>query len=458
MRQRMVELILSTDMGSHFDSISKFRVRRRSSEFDYFNDLEDFWLVLRMCIKAADLSHALVDWYQHVDWSLRVAEEFYQQGKHEANMFLPVSPLCDRGTHGDFAKSQKGFIEFVVQPLIKEIEELDAGDDFSFECSRSMLYNKFKWEEMAASGQTVPIPDNIRSRPTMKITPAKVLQREVFKAMHNLETKINVGQLPSEILQGTSAPHTDEEETSNTGALDSAAWEGSFGPTDENFAPVDDSFVPLSESVDEKNKSEEQEAEALQAEESDGYEDLEEEEYVEEEPIDGDDEEAAPYEPPETVHESEIGEDEIQKSTEDVPSTFSSDEEKLERLQQGVSFVSVKQSKPKQRNSVDTSASSSVRQHDARLEAQGDSTTQGTDATPALTKTFSASRDSEPSLDSHHPYAELAETLEQSYDQKHIFSGRGSEQTPATDISIAHKQTPDAAFSQLIECQLRDDP
>lgn len=35
--------------------------------------------VIRMCLKCADLSHALVDWNQHFDWSLRVAEEFYQQ-------------------------------------------------------------------------------------------------------------------------------------------------------------------------------------------------------------------------------------------------------------------------------------------------------------------------------------------------------------------------------------------
>lgn len=43
MRQRIIELILATDMGSHFDSISKFRIRRKSTEFDYLGDVEDFW-------------------------------------------------------------------------------------------------------------------------------------------------------------------------------------------------------------------------------------------------------------------------------------------------------------------------------------------------------------------------------------------------------------------------------
>jgi hypothetical protein len=32
-----------------------------------------------MCLKCADLGHTMVDWDQHIDWSLRVVEEFYQQ-------------------------------------------------------------------------------------------------------------------------------------------------------------------------------------------------------------------------------------------------------------------------------------------------------------------------------------------------------------------------------------------
>lgn len=85
-----------------------------------------------MCIKVADLSHAMVDWYQHVDWSLKVVEEFYQQGKHEADLLLPVSPLCDRSTHGDFAKSQKGFIEFVVQVRFFNKKTFGFSSPFNF--------------------------------------------------------------------------------------------------------------------------------------------------------------------------------------------------------------------------------------------------------------------------------------------------------------------------------------
>lgn len=34
-----------------------------------------------MCIKAADLGHAVLPLEQHANWSLRVLEEFYQQVK-----------------------------------------------------------------------------------------------------------------------------------------------------------------------------------------------------------------------------------------------------------------------------------------------------------------------------------------------------------------------------------------
>lgn len=38
---------------------------------------------------------------------------------------MPISPLCDPEKHADMAKSQNGFLEFVVKPLLKEIEEIE---------------------------------------------------------------------------------------------------------------------------------------------------------------------------------------------------------------------------------------------------------------------------------------------------------------------------------------------
>eukprot|EP00918_Siedleckia_nematoides_P028700 GHVU01061782.1.p4 GENE.GHVU01061782.1~~GHVU01061782.1.p4 ORF type:complete len:103 (+),score=6.66 GHVU01061782.1:1097-1405(+) len=39
----------------------------------------------------------------------------FLQGEIEEKLGLPISPLCDRKAHLNMAKSQCGFIEFVVQ-------------------------------------------------------------------------------------------------------------------------------------------------------------------------------------------------------------------------------------------------------------------------------------------------------------------------------------------------------
>ncbi|KYF39820.1 3'5'-cyclic nucleotide phosphodiesterase domain-containing protein [Toxoplasma gondii ARI] len=81
-RNRMIDLILATDMKMHFEMVSKFRLRRNSPDFCRTND-DDVWMLLRMCIKGGDLSHGLLSWDSHVSWSYRAASEFYEQGDLE---------------------------------------------------------------------------------------------------------------------------------------------------------------------------------------------------------------------------------------------------------------------------------------------------------------------------------------------------------------------------------------
>ncbi|KAL8270910.1 hypothetical protein Esti_005164 [Eimeria stiedai] len=154
-RQNLIACILATDMKQHFESISRFRVRRNSPEFSYSKKQEDLWLVARMCVKVADIGHSSVQWAQHFQWSCRMVEEFYQQGEEELARGLPISPLCDPEKHADMAKSQNGFLEFVVKPLLKEIEEIEPFAHIRNTVSKQLAYNTSKWQILQEGGQPI---------------------------------------------------------------------------------------------------------------------------------------------------------------------------------------------------------------------------------------------------------------------------------------------------------------
>lgn len=48
------------------------------------------------------------------------------QGDMEVRLGLPVSPFGDREKHGELAKGQTAFLTFVVEPLLRELEALEA--------------------------------------------------------------------------------------------------------------------------------------------------------------------------------------------------------------------------------------------------------------------------------------------------------------------------------------------
>lgn len=58
----------------------------------------------------------------HVQWTHRIAEEFYEQGDDEARLGLPVSPFMDR-KHPQLAKLQESFINHLVAPLCNSYAE-----------------------------------------------------------------------------------------------------------------------------------------------------------------------------------------------------------------------------------------------------------------------------------------------------------------------------------------------
>lgn len=162
-RKAVITLILATDMAQHFTLVSRFRTRRNAESFS-LTDFEDRWSALRICMKSADLAHAFVEWDKHLDWSYRICEEFYEQGDLEVKLHRPVSPLCNRSEMKDYAKSQSGFLNFVVAPLSSELATLEAEafiPDRSLTLGALLQQNKDRWN--SCKDDVFEIPQRIQS-------------------------------------------------------------------------------------------------------------------------------------------------------------------------------------------------------------------------------------------------------------------------------------------------------
>uniref|UniRef100_A0A1I7VEE9 Phosphodiesterase n=1 Tax=Loa loa TaxID=7209 RepID=A0A1I7VEE9_LOALO len=111
LRNLLIEIVLATDMSSHFAQIKTMKAMLSSPEGI------DKTKAICLIVHACDISHASKPWELHSRWTEGVLEEFFRQGDLEASMGLPYSPLCDRNTV-HVADSQIGFIDFIVEPTM----------------------------------------------------------------------------------------------------------------------------------------------------------------------------------------------------------------------------------------------------------------------------------------------------------------------------------------------------
>ncbi|OZC08947.1 Calcium/calmodulin-dependent 3',5'-cyclic nucleotide phosphodiesterase 1B family protein [Onchocerca flexuosa] len=117
LRNLLIEIVLATDMSSHFAQIKTMKCMLSSPEG--IDKIKAICLIVHAC----DISHASKPWELHSRWTEGVLEEFFRQGDLEASMGLPYSPLCDRNTV-HVADSQIGFIDFIVEPTMVICQEM----------------------------------------------------------------------------------------------------------------------------------------------------------------------------------------------------------------------------------------------------------------------------------------------------------------------------------------------
>jgi len=120
-RSLVIEMVLATDMKSHFSILDSFRRFQKSRHADMKS--VDRAVVTRnvfaMAMKVADLIHCSRPLELHHKWADLITKEFLQQGDLEREKGLKVSPGMDR-SQPPGPLQQVGFTEIFVLPLFRE--------------------------------------------------------------------------------------------------------------------------------------------------------------------------------------------------------------------------------------------------------------------------------------------------------------------------------------------------
>jgi len=123
-REICIALVLATDLKLHFDIVASFKnevVAMGLSKTDTKATPEEEeqmnLMAMKMAIKCSDIGHPTKSPPLHLKWSRLIMREFFAQGDEERRRKFSISPLCDRKDVNSIPGSQKGFINFLVQPV-----------------------------------------------------------------------------------------------------------------------------------------------------------------------------------------------------------------------------------------------------------------------------------------------------------------------------------------------------
>jgi hypothetical protein len=143
-RDTMIEMVLSTDMGLHQKIFTSFRTRLGSG--GEWTGKEDIRLALSMSIKMADTSNCGRPNSLYIEWAKNIANEFYVQGDTEAQLCIQISPFMDRKKEKEeFPKGQISFMNFVVLGMYEKMAEFLPPLDLAV---RFCAENKEYWQQM----------------------------------------------------------------------------------------------------------------------------------------------------------------------------------------------------------------------------------------------------------------------------------------------------------------------
>jgi len=74
-RERMISMVLATDMSSHFPDIAQFK-GRLAADFDMKKDKN---FMMNMIVHSSDISNPFKQWDVCKEWTNRIVTEFFSQ-------------------------------------------------------------------------------------------------------------------------------------------------------------------------------------------------------------------------------------------------------------------------------------------------------------------------------------------------------------------------------------------
>ncbi|KAL8433689.1 hypothetical protein ACSSS7_003719 [Eimeria intestinalis] len=161
-RSKIIDLILATDARTHFEFLSRFRTIRGSDQFNYIKNEDDRWLTAELCIRSSDIGHCALSWPQHFEWTGLAIIELYLQGDEELRLGRTISPLCDRQSHAQLAKSQIGFLQHVVRPLFVELDSIGKQQKTIADALKNLDDNCDRWEKLGDAVELIVFPRPVR--------------------------------------------------------------------------------------------------------------------------------------------------------------------------------------------------------------------------------------------------------------------------------------------------------
>lgn len=151
-RKDIIDMILATDMGKHFELMGQFKTKYLNTELHDFSSGETRGDLFKLIIKAADIGHAAKNIELHEKWCSLVIQEFFTQGDLEKSLGIPVSMYCDKETT-DISKSQSGFIKNIVHPLFSNLNSVLSSYQIDVKCVQQLIINQKYWENYKKSGR-----------------------------------------------------------------------------------------------------------------------------------------------------------------------------------------------------------------------------------------------------------------------------------------------------------------